>query len=45
MQQVGLSKERKIFNVKKKLGENTNELGNHKKKQTNKRNKLKLTLL
>ena len=45
MQWGGLRKERKIFNIKKKLGEKTNELGNHKKKYKNKRNKLKWTLV
>ena len=37
-------KERNIFNFKKKLGEKMNELGNHNKKQKNKRNNLKWTL-
>ena len=36
---------RKIFNFKKKLGENKNEFGNHKEKQKNKINKLKWTLV
>ena len=45
MQWGGLRKERKIFNVNKKLGEKMNTLGKHKKKQKNERNKLKWTLV
>ena len=41
----GLRKERKIFNVKQKIGEKTKGLGNQKKKHRNKRNKLKWTLV
>ena len=40
-----LYNKRKIFNINKKLGENTNKLGYHKKKYKDKRNKLKWTLL
>ena len=36
---------RKIFNIKKKLGEKINKLGNNKKKHKNKINKLKCTLV
>ena len=36
---------RKIFSVKKKLGDKTNELGKQNKKQKNERNKLKCTLV
>ena len=45
MEWVELSKEMKVFNVKKRLGEKTKQLVKHKKNQKNKRNKLKWTLL
>ena len=45
MQQGGIRREVNIFNVKEKLGEKTNELGNHNKIQKNKRKNMKWTLL
>ena len=41
----GLRKDSKIFNVKKKFGEKTNELVKHKKKHKNKINNLKWMLI